>query len=461
MALTAILTSSVAASAAEVDAVTGIATSPASVLKGESISVTANFTAPASAVNGDTFTINYGSHVKGETLTLPIKDAGGNVIANCTSAAKAMTCTFTNYVDTHSDVTGTFTFPVIGDTETSGAGLDWTTGSGTSFHTNTEIAPPNPFKPGALYKLHTINPDGSVTYRVGLSGLHLATDGYVIHDQYDPSTVLNKPSITMVTASTTTPPPWTPVDPSGYTVSFDDATHSFTVTVSPAAISADSDHEYWVLYTVMPDSSVQSGDDITNTATAGTEKATHTFQFSGVNGVGDGKIGSVSWGKVDDSGNHLSGATFTLSGPNGYSEQIADNSTLDQDKTDGKFSVGSLDKGTYTLSETVAPVGYQLVTKTWTVTLAAGGGMTQSFGDIVNTKTPAPSPTPTPTVTPTPAPTNTSTPAPVPAGASVNTGGTAHIGSENSAGWIALALGILALGGVVTTVTLTRPRNHA
>lgn len=75
--------------------------------------------------------------------------------------------------------------------------------------------------------------------------------------------------------------------------------------------------------------------------------------------------GALTWQKVDSvTGELLGGSVWTLTGPGGYSQQVADNegqdgyAGLDTDPSSGGFRVEGLAWGQYSLSELTAPDGY-------------------------------------------------------------------------------------------------------
>ncbi|MGL4654340.1 MAG: SpaA isopeptide-forming pilin-related protein, partial [Sarcina sp.] len=75
----------------------------------------------------------------------------------------------------------------------------------------------------------------------------------------------------------------------------------------------------------------------------------------------DKKInGSLKIEKIDENGKPLANATFNITGPNGYDKSLTTDST-------GIISLNNLEWGTYTIKETVAPVGYELDKTTHTV----------------------------------------------------------------------------------------------
>ena len=299
--------------------------------------------------------------------------------------ARTVTCTFTDDVDEGASVPGSVSITAIGRQATNGAGLDFTTGTDTKFHTGTEITPIGGGDlPDDLYKLHSV----TILYRVGASGAQWHANGLSVVDTYDSRTILEKPSInvTVISRNGQECTQAERVDPSKYTVTFDDANHASTVTLNADAINNSADSAYWVNYDVFVDDSVKDGDQLTNTAKSGDRTATHTFTYYRSAGSGSGGIGTISWSKVDDAGAKLSGAEFELTGPNDYRETIADNGDLDQDKSDGSFSVGSLPKSEYSLKDTESPAGHQLSTQITSITLSSGGGMTQAAGTVVNVK---------------------------------------------------------------------------
>lgn len=74
--------------------------------------------------------------------------------------------------------------------------------------------------------------------------------------------------------------------------------------------------------------------------------------------------GLVSWQKLDDAdGSLLGGSTWQIKNATGTQviKTVEDNSIEDLDKTDGQFQV-RLNLGTYTIVESVAPEGYDLIT---------------------------------------------------------------------------------------------------
>ncbi|WP_436513253.1 MSCRAMM family protein [Clostridium thermobutyricum] len=104
----------------------------------------------------------------------------------------------------------------------------------------------------------------------------------------------------------------------------------------------------------------------------------------------DSKIlGSLAITKIGNDGEKLSGAEFTVEGPNGFNKVVTTNK-------DGVANLNNLSWGTYTIKETKAPIGYELSEKQQTVTIDANNvsnvqNLTFSdkkiLGNLVITKT--------------------------------------------------------------------------
>ena len=96
-------------------------------------------------------------------------------------------------------------------------------------------------------------------------------------------------------------------------------------------------------------------------------------------------LGKLIWSKIDDAGGAmLAGSVWELTGPNGYSQEIADNGDLDVDPAVGSFAVENLAWGVYTLTEKTAPEGYRLEQTLYTTSVDSGGGAIGNAGPIVN-----------------------------------------------------------------------------
>ncbi|MGN6722158.1 MAG: SpaA isopeptide-forming pilin-related protein, partial [Marmoricola sp.] len=104
-------------------------------------------------------------------------------------------------------------------------------------------------------------------------------------------------------------------------------------------------------------------------------------------------LGAITWTKFGPDGRTpLGGATFLVTGPNGFSETVVDNGSNDANPAAGVFEIDGLKTGTYTITETVPPPGYLLpatgnpLHATITVNdndgAVSAGGLTDKFGSI-------------------------------------------------------------------------------
>ena len=114
--------------------------------------------------------------------------------------------------------------------------------------------------------------------------------------------------------------------------------------------------------------SINSETAIPPTVTTRVTTASGSVNFSGT-GVGSYKLANYplvpfSFTKTDSGGGALAGATFVLK--NG-STTVA---TVTSGE-DGKVDFGSLEAGTYTLTESAAPAGYEAIGGSWTVTVTS------------------------------------------------------------------------------------------
>lgn len=112
-------------------------------------------------------------------------------------------------------------------------------------------------------------------------------------------------------------------------------------------------------------------------------------------------LGSVTWGKTDNTGNYLKGSVWTLTGPSGSSspdQVVADcvgdapadcAGQLDQDPRPGRFEIKKLDWGDYTLKEKTAPTGYVLSSEVHSFTVGSPNDLAVDLGDYVNQQQPA------------------------------------------------------------------------
>ncbi|QIK63430.1 hypothetical protein G7068_09630 [Leucobacter viscericola] len=371
--------------AAEVESITSVAANPSDVRIGEQFSVDVTFSAPGGTRAGDTFTLNVPiSYVSARLDSAQVKDNDDNVIANCASTSTAITCTYTDYVETHANVTGTVRFITTANRSNGSSGLDWTTGTGTVFHTaNTIAASPGGF-PWRLAKNGETLADGTIRYYSGFPGTVLSPNYSEWTDTYDSRLILNKSTVAV---QTRTPAfnNWVSIDPSEYTVTFDDANHTFSVKfLDPVR---DSSLAYRMVYIMQPSSGATGGSPLNNTVAAGEQTFSYDYTYFSGGGGGGGDQGTLSWTKADEKGQLLPGAAFHVVGPYGFDKTIVDNDSSDTNSAAGKFGLDHLPIGVYTLTEVTAPVGYRLEQQNWQATVSSTQ-LAGSFGTIVNTPLP-------------------------------------------------------------------------
>ncbi|MCO7239074.1 SpaA isopeptide-forming pilin-related protein [Aeromicrobium sp. CnD17-E] len=380
------------ANAADRDAVTGISVTPASALVGDGLEARITWQAPAGTQPSDTFTVGIPSQVTGIAGTQQLRAPDGSVIANCVIEQTRATCTFTDYVATASNVQGELTVPLVGAQPTNGSGLDWTTGQGRIIHTDTEITPRQSGWADAAVKTSTLRDNGNILYDAAIRGSRL-DDGTTVTDTYDPRTSIVASTFKVYQSDSSQN--WTLTDSSTWTLSDDPANHRFTVTI-PDAVT-DGTIAYRYIYEAAVDDSVASGDVIVNTFGTQDSTSTDRIRYVRQGGGGTGDQGTLAWTKVDEDGEALAGATFTVTGPNNFSATVADDGAGDRDTRPGHFSLTGLAEGTYTVVEAQAPDGYVRSDRELTATLSAADPAGDA-GELVNVKAATPTPTPTPTV---------------------------------------------------------------
>ena len=116
--------------------------------------------------------------------------------------------------------------------------------------------------------------------------------------------------------------------------------------------------------------------------------------------VNSDKAGAVSWTKTNQANALLAGSEWTLNGPSGAGAQsvvvtdcIASSAAAcagpDQDPAAGQFSLQNLAWGSYTLTETKAPPGYQIGGEPFRFTVTPqNAGSVQALGARINAQQP-------------------------------------------------------------------------
>lgn len=451
--------------------------------------IQAEWKAPADAKTGDSFELLFPEMIKGVPASFDLLDEAGKLVASCKIETTKIVCTFTDYVETHDNVTGSLRFTAEASKQTTEEEWTWNKGTDHEFHTHIDggVGPFNPTVPTESFKDAWRNSDGSrITWQVLVLGKDLITPGgntVELVDTYDQRLSIDQSDFVV---QATTPADfktdkWTLLSKGTgaeqYTVAF--GTNSYTLNihgVDPAKI-------YRVLYFTPIPAGTVPGDTFSNKVKADGKdfvEKTYTYQSASGDGGGDQKVGVVTWNKVDPAGKALAGSEWTITGPDGTSAPVVDNGENDKDPADGRLEVRGLSWGSYTLTETKAPAGYALVKETKTV-VVDGRNLNVSFGDIVNTPEPTKPTEPTEPTTPTaptePAepttptsPTEPTEPGP-PTGPTVPTEPTQPIQATTptepplartgaAVTGLAVAAGLLALVGAATVFASKRRRHQ-
>ena len=371
----------VSAIAADLGEVQGVSVTPQEVYVGEQFSVEVDFRVPSGAQSGDTFTVNIPTdYVTGRAGTIAVTDATNNVIANCTVTDSSAVCQYTDYVDTHSNVSGTARLVVIANNPNETNGLDWVDASGANFHTDNVIKIRGGY-PQYLAKNGEGLSNGNIRFYSGFPGAVLSPNYSSWTDTYDPRLTLDRSSVVVQQCAADGSGCWVTLSSDEYVVHYDDPNFEFSVDFKNPV--RDNSIAYRMIYEMQPQSGLSDKTELHNSVAAGIQTFDYTYIYRDGGGNGSGDQGSLTWNKVDQKGNTLGGASFRVTGPNGFDKTVADNDSSDLDKADGKFSVQKLAAGVYTLTEVTAPTGYQLGSGSFEATVSEAV-LNGSFGDIVN-----------------------------------------------------------------------------
>ncbi len=122
---------------------------------------------------------------------------------------------------------------------------------------------------------------------------------------------------------------------------------SLTCTTAGTGLCSISDvpfGDYWAFETTTPPGHDTAADQAVTVAPGGSTPALLTF-------VNPRRLGSVLVEKLDDAGDPLDGAASTVTGPGGSSDVMSSAGS-------GLFCLDGLRYGSYTVTETTVPAGY-------------------------------------------------------------------------------------------------------
>ncbi len=289
-----------AASAAEVDSITSVtvAQSTNEVEHGTLLSVDAEWAA-GSAKPADTFTLHLPTDpkIEGVSSTFTLEDQKGANVGTCSVSSTAITCTYSDYVLTHRNVTGTLKFwAVLADGSTKTEAVFTTTGGATY-----QVTVPTTGTPGGLEwpeePLKTGRVDhnkGAVAWAVLVPAKYLLDENgkaVTITDTYDPALTVD---LTTVQVYKVNNAGWTGANPWGsgtwlpagsFQVAAGQA-NSFTVTIAADAVEAG--YLYAITYDTKVPAGTKEGTVFKNQAVIAAQKADASVQYWGAGGTARG-----------------------------------------------------------------------------------------------------------------------------------------------------------------------------
>ncbi|WP_273451103.1 LPXTG cell wall anchor domain-containing protein [Streptococcus ferus] len=333
--------------------------------------VNATFNLPAGVKKGDTTTLTLPKELdfNGGLAPFDIKDSTNNVVAKATLGAdgRSVVLTYTEYVETHSGVHGSFYFavkvdktavqdpgklPIVFDVsgEPKNAGTVDYVGIGV---------------PGRalITKSGTAlaREDNVIRFQLSINRDQQTIKNAVIEDTIDPAFVGKFMAGTVTVEKGTwnwdkAKGGWTFDNKTNVT-----ATTTFTVTDNKITINLGDmgpNDQYYITYKARADYDLVPGEEVPNTATLkgdGKEPTSSSVKvkYTEAGGQAEGYVYEIKIVKVDDEGKPVPGAKFDV-------VRVANKLTVAQVVTgpDGTVSVPKLLLDDYKLVETEAPAGY-------------------------------------------------------------------------------------------------------
>ncbi len=299
--LAAVIATPATARAAEVAGITSLTiTEPTDQIKvWDRIAFEATWAVPDTATAGDTFRLAFPTSpsLTGVRDSFALTAPDGQTVGNCEVSTGELVCTLTDYVDSHTDVSGTLHFRARADEETTLTEIPFTTGGGTVVPVDVPggIGPVPEFPaPTTPTKWGDVTLDGrNIAWGVNIPSSALAGEAPTLTDTFTAGLVLDPASVTVAyvlakdwaggkyTVSTGLQ------SGSEFTVT-EVSSESFTVTVN-APIVADA--IYVLRYKTALPADVRPGDAFHNTVTGSrwvTESTPVIYSQGG--GVGEGVL---------------------------------------------------------------------------------------------------------------------------------------------------------------------------
>lgn len=366
--------------------------------KWENFRINAQFSLPNKTVKvGDTTTIALPDKLRfNQSEEFDIKDKDGHTVAKAVldSETKKVTLTYTGYVETHSDITGSFFFNVLVDHEVVtqeetipvtievegkviNAGNVGFTGVGETEKTDMTKSGWIDNKTGIIHYQIPVNrsgknlPASGITDTLKSQGITYIKDSFKIEKgnwvtQGSEWEFQNGADVT-----------------NQFTINFQGDT-GFEINLGDIS-ETDA---YFITYDAKADYKLNDGEILYNTATltSNGQKITdityeETYRESG--GTAEGYVYTIKLHKHDEDGKPLAGAIFTVT-------RDANGQAIGEFTTDaeGNITITDLLKDSYTIKEKAAPDGYQLSGESIKILENDFGSDKSVAKDIVNKKIP-------------------------------------------------------------------------
>ncbi len=391
------------AHATEVAALTGVHSNndPAGqVRQYDTLSFTTTWTLPADTTPGKRFELRIPDELTGTAASFDLKVEDSNdTLGSCTVTPRALHCTVNDYVATHQGVSGHVDFFASADQLTQEQELVWESKDGSGRWTTPLIGgivpreTAEPFPSGAhkdvIQRFANDDPyKGQLWWFIHLGGEELlartGAEELRFEDSMDERLTVVPESLRVQYALRSdwgAGGNWHDLKPGQEsevgTVSLEATDHGVTAVLR--GFVTDGSVSYRIDYRTTPPEDVAAGDTFTNRVRLNGEAfaaATAHYEASEGEGTGTERTGSLSWGAVDGRRNALGGTAWQLTGPGDEVREVSDNGELDADPRPGALRVEGLARGEYTVRETAAPVGYELVTE------ALSGSITEKKLDV-------------------------------------------------------------------------------
>ncbi|MGT2925249.1 Ig-like domain-containing protein [Streptococcus caviae] len=387
--------------------------------KWENFRLNANFSLPNKTVkSGDTTTISLPEKLRfNRSEEFDIKDKDGNTVATAKvdAATKTATLTYTDYAETHSDVSGSFYFNVLVDhtvvTQKETIPVTIEVEGKVINAGNVDFTGVGEARVTDMTKSGWIDSQGVIHYQIPVNRSGKNFPAAVITD------LLRSPGVTYIQNSFKIEKgTWTTKGSEWDFQNNVDVTQQFTVNfqgdtgfeINLGDISETDG--YRITYDAKVDYQLSDGEVLKNTAslTSNGEKITdvtygQTYRESG--GTAEGYVYSIKLHKKNEDNDALAGAVFVVT-------RDANGQVVGEFTTDaaGNITITGLLKDSYTITEKTAPDGYQLSGESIKISEDDFGSDKSVTKDVVNKKIPETTTTTTESTTTTEEPTTTEAP---------------------------------------------------